>query len=147
MKRIIFSGLVISIIIGSCSKQEFKSPNEGAWKVVSWQHYKDGKPDWQLPGNITGSEIKIASGSYFLWSGRYRIDTTFMDNYGGGTFKLDGNRLEESILYSTDQGMVGTKIKLLWALKNDTVIQQWPCDENWLLDKNTYNIQKLVRAE
>jgi hypothetical protein len=148
MKKIIFLGLIFSLIIGSCSNQkEVKSPNEGAWKVVSWEHFTGGNLDWKLQGKMTGSEIKIASKNHFVWVGRYKNDTTFMDNYGGGTFKLDGNRLEESILYSVDQSMVGTKIKLLWELRNDTAIQKWPCDDNWQLNKDTYGIQKLVKVE
>ena len=53
-----------------------------------------------FPGNYTGSEQLIFSKNHFLWVGRYKRDTTSIDNYGGWTFKLEGNKLEENIKYS-----------------------------------------------
>jgi hypothetical protein len=41
--------------------------------------------------------------------------------------------------------MVGTSQKLLLEIKDDTLIQTWPCDDNWLIDTSNYSIQKLVR--
>lgn len=102
---------------------------------------------WIFPGDITGSEITIIAKNHFFWGGTYRKDTTLINNWGGGTYTLDRNRLVHSYLYCVDQSMVGTKRRMLWELKNDTAIYSWSCDENWQLDKNNYYIQKLVRAE
>lgn len=147
MKKIVFLGLFVALIV-SCTQQEVKAPNEGAWKVVSWENWAADTLNFKLPGTITGSEMKIVSKGNFLWVGRYKInDTTFYDNYGGGTTKIDGNHVEETILYSVEKSMVGTTIRLLCELRNDTLIQTWPCNENWVIDKSNYGIQKSVRAE
>jgi hypothetical protein len=75
------------------------------------------------------------------------LDTATYDNYGGGTYKLDGTHCEESYLYFGEKSMVGTSQKLLLEIKNDTLIQTWPCDNNWQINKSNYNIQKLVRKD
>jgi hypothetical protein len=147
MKQIIFLSLIISLIIGSCTQQEIKSSNEGAWKVVSWKSMKGDTVTMEFPGKITGSEMKIISNNNFLWVGRYKSDTTFFDNYGGGTIKIDGNHVEETELYCVDQSAVGSTIRILWEEKNDTATQSWPCDEKWQLKKDNYFIQKWVRIK
>ena len=91
MKRVIFLSLIIAMIIGSCT-QEKKSPIEGAWQVISWQRIAGDTLMWKLGVDYTGTEMKIWSGNYFNFVGRYvrNRDTTIIDNYGGGTYKLDG---------------------------------------------------------
>jgi hypothetical protein len=147
MKKIIFLSMIILIIIVNCTQREVKSPYEGVWKVVSWKSMVGDSLTWKFPGTYTGSEISIIAKNHFLWGGRYMRDTTFINNWGGGTYTLDGNRLVHSFLWCVDQSMVGTQRRLLWELKNDTAIYSWPCDENWQLNKDKYYIQKLVRVE
>jgi hypothetical protein len=147
MSRTIFFGLVIFLIIGSCTKQEVKSPYEGTWKVVSWVSMEGDSLAWKFPGNYTGSEISIIAKNHIMWTGRYQKDTIFIDNWGSGTYTLDGNRLEHAYLYCVDKSMVGTKRKLLVEIKNDTMTYSWPCDENWQIIKDKHYIQKLVKAE
>jgi hypothetical protein len=147
MKKAIILSLIIAMIIGSCTQKEVKSPYEGAWKVVSWVAMEKDSLIWKFPGNYTGSEITIIAKNHFLWAGRYKKDTTFVNNWGGGTYALDGNRLEDTFLFCVDQSMVGTKRRLLLELKNDTATYSWPCDENWQVNKDKYYVQKLVKAE
>jgi hypothetical protein len=149
MKKIIFLGLIIALIIGSCTQQEVKSPIEGPWQVVSWQRIAGDTLQWKLGVDFIGNEIKSWSKSHFLFVGRYerKKDTTFIDNYGGGTYKLDGAHCDESYVYFVDQKMVGTSQRILLEVKNDTLIQTWPCDENWQINKSNHNVQKLVRVE
>lgn len=147
MKKITYLSLIIVLIIGSCTQKEIKSPYEGAWKVVSWKAMEGDSLIWVFPGDYTGSEISINTKNNFLWAGRYKRDTTFVDNWGGGTYTLDGNRLEHTFSYCVDKNMVGTKRRLLWELKNDTASYTWPCDENWQVNKGKYYVQKLIRAE
>jgi len=145
---ILICGMILLIILG-CSQKESNpsNPIEGAWQVVSWQNLAGDSLVWELGVDYIGTEMKIWSKSHFAFSGRYQQDTTFIDNYGGGTYKLDGTHSEENILYFSNQSGVGTTIKLLYDLKNDTLIQTWPVDENWQVDKSNYNIQKLIRLE
>ena len=136
------------MIIGSCT-QEKKSPIIGAWQVISWQRIADDTLMWKLGVDYTGTEMKIWSGNYFNFVGRYvrNRDTTIIDNYGGGTYKLDGIHCEVRYLYSYERSLVGTSQRLLMEIKNDTLIQTWPCDENWQIDKSNHNIVKLIRKD
>ena len=150
MKKLVFISLIIAGLILSCTQQEkAKSPIEGAWQVVSWQHIAGDTLMMEMGVDYTGTEIKIWSGNYFNFVGCYtRLqDTTIVDNYGGGTYKLDGTHCEESYLYFGAKSMVGTSQKLLLEIRNDTLIQTWPCDDSWQIDKSNYQIQKLIRTE
>jgi len=144
MKKIVFLSLIVALIIGSCTQQEIKSPLEGVWQVVSWERMRGDTLVATFGKDFTGSEMKIWSGNYFNFVGQYKTDTNVVDNYGGGTYKLDGNRYEENLLYP-DQ----VTVKLLLEIRNDTVIQTWPVDENGQIIKTTglNNMQKLIRME
>ena len=146
MKASILFYLMILMIIIDCAAQE-STPIEGAWQVVSCQRIVEDSLIYKFLGNIPGSEIKIRSKNHFLYVGRYKIDTTFIDNYGGGTYKIEGNHYEENILYSSNQNAVGTMIRMLLEIKNDTLIQTWPVDENWQVIKRINHIQKWTRLE
>ena len=148
MKKSIFIILIITGAILSCTQQkEVKSQNEGAWQVISWQIIAGDTLNAILGKTFTGTEIKIWSETCFNFVGLYKLDTAAYDNYGGGTYKLDGTHYEESYLYFSEKSMVGTSQKLILEIKNDTLIQTWPCDNNWQIDKSNYNIQKLVRKD
>jgi hypothetical protein len=150
MKKSVFFSLIIAGLILSCTQQkEIKSPIEGVWQVVSWKGMSGDTLIWKLGVDYTGTEIKIWSGNYFNFVGCYtrQKDTTIEDNYGGGTYELEGTHYEESYLYCVEKSWVGTSQKLLLEIKNDTLIQTWPCDKNWQIDKSNYNIQKLIRKE
>lgn len=138
--------LMISMIILGCTPKK-STPIEGAWHVVSWEEKVGDSVISKLSRDYTGSEIKIFSKNHELFVGRYKKDSTFHDNCGGGTYKLDGNHFEESFLYFPDQKIVGTVQRWLVEIKNDTLIQTWPVDENWQVVKSNYNIQKLTRIE
>jgi len=149
MKRVIFLSMAVVLIIGSCTQQVKKSPIEGAWQVISWQRISGDTLMWKLGVDYTGTEMKIWIGNHFNFVGRYtrNRDTIIVDNYGGGTFKLEGTHCEESYLYFGERSLVGTSQRLLLEIKNDTLIQTWPCNENWQIDKSNYNIQKLTRMD
>lgn len=81
MKTLI--GLMISIFFLSCA-QEKHNPIEGAWKIVNWKHMSGDSLVWKYPGDYNGSELVIFSKNHFVWIGRYKKDTSFVDNFGGG---------------------------------------------------------------
>jgi hypothetical protein len=145
--RIILPCLMILFILVYCTEQK-KSPMEGAWQVVSWQQFSGDSVLWTFPGTFTGGEMKVWSKNHFAFAGRYKKDTTFIDNCGGGTYKLEGTHYEESILYFLhNQPAVGTTIKMLLEVKNDTLIVTWPVDEKWQVVKGKYSVQKSTRLE
>lgn len=147
MKTIVFLSVISLFIIVSCAPKEAKSSVEGAWQVVSWERFAGDTLQFKLGVSFTGTEMKIWSGDFFNFVGRYDLDTAMYDNYGGGSYKLDGTLCEETYLYFGEPSMVGTTQRLLFEIKNDTLIQTWPCDVNWQIDKSNYNIQKLTRKE
>jgi hypothetical protein len=148
MKKIVFLSVIIFGLILSCTQQkEEKSTIEGAWQVVSWLSIAGDTVEAELGKTFTGTEMKIWSKTCFNFVGYYDLDTIMYDNYGGGTYKLDGTHGEENYLYFSAKSMIGTSQKLLLEIKNDTLIQTWPCDNNWQIDKSNYRIQKLIRKE
>ena len=71
------------------------------------------------------------------------------DFYGGGTYKLKGNRYEENVLYhfSKPGTVLNYTLKALIELKNDTLIQTSPVDDNGQINKNKYSIEKYVQLK
>ena len=147
MKKVIFSTLVIALIIGGCVKEK-KSPIEGMWKLTNGKWYNWNPNDtltYQFPGNMAIYQIKIFSQGNITFVGHYSLDTLTHDNYGGGTYTLKGDRYEENLLYA-GKAIFNRKIKMLLDVRNDTLIQKWPADENWKLAEN-YSLEKYVRLK
>jgi len=142
MKKIVFFILIIILIIVSCA-QETKSPIEGAWKLVygKWTSFEQSFPD-----QIKGSSIKFWSKEHFAFDGQFKLDTTILDNYGWGTYVLNGEKYEENIILHADKPSIGTKVRLLVEIRNDTLIQRYPADENWELPEK-YSTEKFIRVK
>jgi len=138
--------VMISIIVLSCIKPQSKLI-EGAWNLVYAHSIAGDTLAWKFPVNYTGSDIKIWTKNHFIFVGRYKKDTTFVDNYGGGTYTLDGNHYQETILYHVVTEWVGNKSKMLLEFKGDSLIQTWPADDNWQINKSNYRIEKYVRLK
>jgi hypothetical protein len=146
MKARIILYVVVLVIIASCTQQKPKFP-QGAWQLVYMHGISGDSIDYKFPGNITGSDVKIWSEGNFNAIGHFKIDTNIINLYSGGVYKLEGNRYEEDILYHFHQDLVGTKNKMLLELRNDTLIQTFPVDDNGQIDKSNYNIEKYVRLK
>jgi hypothetical protein len=145
MRKTVFLFLIVAMTIGSCA-QENKSPIEGAWKLIYFQWYFSDTQNYQFPGDINWSQIKIWSKEYFTFVGQYKLDTIITDNYGGGKYKLEGDRYEEDVTYHASKEYVGNKVKILLEIRNDTLIQKWPVDDNWKLQEK-YNTEKYIRLK
>ena len=145
MKKILFLSLIISLIIGSCV-QEKKSPIEGAWKLIYGNWYFSDTTNYQFPGNLTIDQIKLFSKEYVAWVGQYKQDTVVTDNYGAATYTLEGERFTENLLYRSGYSPDAVKVMILLEVRNDTLIQKWPADENWKLPEK-YNTEKYVRVK
>ena len=102
----------------------------------------------EFPGDYSGSDMKMWSKDHFVFVGLFKNDTTTRNNYGGGTYKLKGNRYEEYILYHANKVAVGKNVKMILELKNDTLFQTYPVDENGKIDSvSYYYIEKYVRLK
>ena len=146
MKKIILLGLIISLVIGSCT-QEKKSPLEGAWKLIYFDQIQNGTTIYQMQGQDEGNQIKMWTKEYFTFVGHFELDTLIVENYGGGTYKLDGDKYEEDIIYHSFKSSIGKKIKLLIEIRNDTLIQRFPADDNWEIDNNNSLTEKYIRLQ
>jgi len=147
MKKITLFCLVISLIIGSCVKEK-DSPLEGMWKLTygKWYNWHPGDTlIYEFPGNMPIYHIKIFTKENITYIGHYSMDTLTYDNYGGGTFSLEGDRYEENLLYA-GKAIFNRKMRMLVEIKNDTLIQKWPVDENWKTAEK-YSIEKYIRLK
>jgi hypothetical protein len=144
MKRVIFLSLVIALIIGSCT-QEKKSPIEGTWKMV---YAQSRSMEETFPAQVQAEQIKTWSKEHFTFVGHYKLptDTIFRDNYGWGTYTLNGNKFEEHIMLHASKSNIGQTIRMLMDVRNDTLIQRWPADENWNLPEK-FSMEKYVRLK
>jgi hypothetical protein len=137
----------MALLIGGCAEEK-KSPIEGIWKLNfgMWYEWNPGETvTYQFPGNISIYHIKIFSKENVTFVGHYNLDTLTHDNYGGGTYKLKGDRYEENLLYA-GKSIFNRKIRMLMEVRNDTLIQKWPADENWKLAEK-YSIEKYIRLK
>lgn len=144
MKKLFILLFVATAFMTGCNQK--KSMN-GAWKVVDFENISGDKVKLKLNENVIGNEMKIWSNNHFMYVGRYKMDTTSFDNYGSGSYTLDGNHYVENL---TDTGVgkrEASQVRLLLEIKNDTIIQTWPADENWNINKSDYYVQKLVRVD
>jgi hypothetical protein len=148
MKKNILLILIIPLLIGSCVQQENKFP-QGAWKLVQSQ----GTTTDSL-GNVVSIDYhpivtKMWSEKNFSFIGQWQQDTLIRDFYGGGTYKLDGNRYEETETYhwSRPKTVLNDKYKMLLELRNDTLIQTYPVDDNGQIDKTHYYVEKYIRLK
>ena len=144
MKNMILISLVIALGTTSCT-QEKKSPIEGGWLLV---YGKWPGVDATYPGRMTGIDVKMWTKDCFVFAGKLQLDTLKVDSYGWGKYRFsEGNHYEEDIIYHRmSESSIGATIKMLIEIRNDTLIQQWPVDENWKL-KEKYSIEKYVRLE
>jgi len=139
---------MVSMLILGCAPQK-TSPIEGAWKMVYAKSVNGDTLVGEYPGKWTGSDMKIWTKGYFAFVGRYKSegDTTFTDSYGGGRYKLDGDRYEEIIQYHAWTSNVGDTIKMLLEIKNDTLVQTWPVGSNGQIDKKNFMQEKYTRLD
>jgi hypothetical protein len=66
---------------------------------------------------IKNSQIKTWSKEYFTYVGHGQQDTIMYDFYGGGTYKLDGNKYEEHSIIPTAGTMPYPEEKIEQLLK------------------------------
>jgi hypothetical protein len=146
MKKTIYLSLVILLIIGSCVQD--KKSIEGAWQLVETQSVTNGKVETTYPGVLVGKEFKTWSEKNFMFVGRWTENSIITDNYGFGTYTLEGNKYEETILYHFNRPYEGQTIKMKLELKNDTISQIYHrLDTTGRPDEKVYSVEKYIRLK
>ena len=144
MKKVLLMGVVIALIISACGKKPGTNP-EGTWKMIQMQMNEKGKITNYFSSRYKVSQIKMWSGNHFSFVGKYEVDTTSSYRFGVGTFTLDGNIYEETILYHFDQSYEGNKNKIWLEIRNDTLLHVFPVDNSGKPDPARHWIEKYVR--
>ncbi len=152
MKRYIFLGIVILLIIGSCTRQVSKPESKipiGTWKMVQSQWEVNGEVGvWNAKDTSwNGQQIKMWSEKHWHFFYIWQQDTQLSVSYGGGTYTLEGNKYFETIDYHSQKSIESHK-NVLMTLEfiNDTLTQTYhPFDENGLQIDSIINKERYVR--
>jgi hypothetical protein len=144
MKREFLLCLFIPFILGSCNREKF-SPMEGAWKLAYEYEVVDHQSTLVYPNDSRGSEIKMWSGDRWALVGVFIQDSTVTDNFGGGTFTLDGTFYREIVEYHSAAEYLGQTVQLFLEINGDTLTQIWPVDNNGKPEEDHYSMEKWVR--
>ncbi len=149
MKAKIIISLMILLIITSCSPNEKHHRKiDGAWSLVSYLTVsKDTVVGRYIGKDVIGSQIKVWSQNHFVFVGRFIVRDKALDNYGGGTYTLEGSQYIETILYHKNHQWVNSQPRMLLEIKGDTLYQTWPVKDNWQIDKYDYTVEKYVRQK
>ena len=146
MKNSIYLSIVFMILSVSCAPKKSASI-DGSWQLVQTQSVTNGKTETTYPGQLVGSEYKTWAGKNFMFVGRWTENSTITDNYGFGTFNLDGNDYSETILYHFNKPYEGQTIKMKLEFKNDTIFQIYHrLDTLGNPDEKVYSVEKYVRV-
>jgi len=142
MKKICLLSIVLTFLVSGCVQEE-KSPIEGAWQMIYFN-----VPDipYTFPDQVQGSQLKIWTTDYFAFAGQFKIDTTITDNFGWGTYTLDGNKYSENVVLHASESTTGQTVRILVEVSNDTLTQKYPADENWILPE-VYSIEKYKKLK
>lgn len=140
--------LMILLMIGSCKPFKRNLPI-GAWQLVYARHMAGDSVITDFPGNIQGAQIKIWSEKNFFFAGSRKIlpDTVSEDTYGGGTYKLVDNKYQETVLYHFNKLAEHKIFNMILEIKDDTLTQTWPVDQNGKIIRANYYIEKYVRIK
>lgn len=118
---------------------------EGAWKYVLSEKVVNGNKIVLIAPGTAYEEMKIWTKGYFAFVGNQG-----MGGYpfgGSGTYKLNGNLYEESVIYAPGYNPSSPKVKLRLEIAKDTLTQIWPVDDAGKYDNLNYNIIKMVRMK
>jgi hypothetical protein len=149
MKVKIIISLMILLIIISCSPNEKQHRKiDGAWSLVSYITISPDTVVGRYVGkDVIGSQMKVWTQNQFVLVGRFIVGTKAVDNYGGGTYTLEGKQYIETILYHKNRKWVNSQPRMLLEIKGDTLYQTWPVNDNWQINKYDYTVEKYVRLK
>jgi hypothetical protein len=146
MKKILILFFTVLLISPGCKKEE-PNPIEGAWNLIYVKNIVNDSIVSEFPRTYQGSDIKMWTKEHWCFVSRYKQDTVFTDNWGGGTYTLDGTMYVEHIMYHSRKNYIGQELKMLMTVKNDTLIQIWPVDDKGMVTKSNCTVERYTRLK
>ncbi len=134
------------LMLQGCSEKQI-SPMEGAWKLSYEYEIRGDETTCIFPGTARGSEIKMWAGNRWSLAGVFIEDSMLTDNYGGGTFTLDGTDYREIVEYHSAPEYLNQTVRLYLEIRGDTLTQIWPVDETGAPVPGHHYMEKWVRME
>lgn len=144
-KTVLFSALLLLILAG-CNQKPV-NPVVGAWDLIYARQVKNDSIISTFPGDYQGSQVKMWCNNYWMFTGEMTQDTVTNDNFGGGSYTLEGIVYKETIKYHNNKDNVGKTLRMRIVVENDTLIQVWPADELGVVDKSNYTSEKYVKVK
>lgn len=145
-KTAVIIGTLFLLTMIGC-KQEPANPIEGAWHMIYVKEIVNDSVVSEFPGTYERSDIKMWTKNNWSFVASYTQDTATLDGYGGGTYTLDGNIYVENIVFHSNKNYVGQKLRMLMTVKNDTLIQIWPVDEEGTINKSDCTVERYTRLK
>jgi len=151
-KLTLFLIVTLFLLVGCTTKK--KESIEGVWQMVSAKWIDDSgyltsdTTVFLFPGDVQGGQIKAWLDGYVIMAGTAKVlDFDETPSYVAASYTLDGNRYVETIIYHDWTASPGTVVNMILEVKNDTLIQKFPVDENWNLNEKGYMWEKYVRMK
>jgi len=145
-KTVLITGILFLLALIGC-KQEPANPIEGAWNLIYVKRIVNDSVASQFPLTYQGSDIKMWTRKNWSFVAHYTQDTITTDAFGGGTYTLNGNIYEENIVFHFNKDLIGQTLRMLMTVKNDTLIQIWPVDEEGTINKSDCTVEKYIRLD
>ena len=146
MKKIAILSSMLLIMLSACN-QEPVNPVVGAWDLIYAKQIENDSVIATYPGTYQGSQVKMWCNNYWMFVGEYSQDTVKTDNFGGGSYTLEGIVYKETIKYHSSEDYIGKTLRMRIVVANDTLIQVWPADEMGEVDKSNYTSEKYARVK
>jgi len=139
--------LLILLTLSGCKYK--KNLPIGAWQLVYAKQMSGDSVVHELPGDISGSQIKIWSEKNFFFAGNKKTapDSVSEDTYGAGSYKLVDNKYQEIVQYHFNKLAEHQIFNMILEIKHDTLTQMWPVDQYGKVIPTNYYIEKYVRIK
>lgn len=142
----LMTGFISNAQVSSSSGNSGTIDITGAWNLIYEKTVSGDKVLREFPGNKTGNQIKIWSEYHFASIGKYQDCDKETDYYSAGTWALDKNHYQETILFHKNKIWVGSRPQKYVEIKGDTLFQTWPVNDKGEIDKTHYSVEKYVRT-
>ena len=146
MKKTLIISVTLLLLLAGCS-QEPANPVVGAWDLIYAKQVVNDTTTAIFPGDYQGSQVKMWCNNYWMFVGEYSQDTITDNNFGGGSYTLEGLVYKETIKYHSTADYVGQTLRMRIVVENDTLIQVWPANETGEIDKSNYTSEKYVKVK